>query len=133
MNDAPPGVERPGRSPERAAGRWASFYGGFFRDLGDNLAVLSPLMAAFALVVVPTSAVLLCAFECGGSVRDVWEAAFVTWQAMTTSGAFGELTPRTLPGRIIVSIDALIGYALLGLFVFMIGRSAEKDGKVHDE
>ena len=134
MNETPPGVHGPpGQSPRRVARRWASFYGGFFHDLRDNLAVLSPLIAVFALVVAPGSAGILCAFECGGSVRDFWEAAYVTWQAMTTSGAFGDLTPRTLPGRILVSIDALIGYALLGVFVFMIARSAEKEGKVHDE
>ena len=130
----PTGVDRPPeQSPRRVARRWASFYGGFFRDLRDNLAVMSPLIAVFAAVVMPGSSALLCAFECGGSVRDLWEAAYVTWQAMTTSGAFGELTPRTPPGRILVSIDALIGYALLGVFVFMIARSAEKEGKVHDE
>lgn len=125
-----PGATSP---PQPVARRWSSFYVGFFEDLRDNLAVMSPLIAVFAFVVVPGSSALLCAFECGGTVRDVWEAAYVTWQAMTTSGGFGDLAPTTLPGRILVSIDALLGYSLLGVIVFIIARAAEKEGKVHDE
>ncbi len=135
MTVPPPGAIDPeaGQAPQRVARRWSSFYAGFFHDLRDNLAVMSPLIAVFALVVVPGSSALLCTFECGGTVRDVWEAAYVTWQAMTTSGGFGDLAPATLPGRILVSIDALLGYSLLGVIVFIIARAAEKEGKLHDE
>jgi len=117
----------------QVARRWSSFYVGFFEDLRDNLAVMSPLIAVFAFVVVPGSSALLCAFECGGTVRDVWEAAYVTWQAMTTSGGFGDLAPATPPGRILVSVDALLGYSLLGVIVIIIARATEKEGRVHDE
>lgn len=113
--------------------RWASFYAGFFRDVRDNLAVMSPLIAVFAFVIVPASSALLCAFECGGAMRDFWEAVYVTWQAMSTSGGFGDNAPTTLPGRVVVSIDALLGYSLLGVIVFTIARAAEKEGKVHVE
>lgn len=113
--------------------RWASFYAGFFHDLRDNLAVMSPLIAVFAFVIVPGSSALLCAFECGGAMRDFWEAVYVTWQAMSTSGGFGDNAPTTLPGRVIVSIDALLGYSLLGVIVFTIARAAEKEGRVDDE
>jgi len=135
VNEPPPGAIDPeaGQTPQRVARRWSSFYAGFFQDLRDNLAVMSPLIAVFALVVVPGSSVLLCTFECGGTVRDVWEATYVTWQAMTTSGGFGGLAPATLPGRILVSIDALLGYSLLGVIVFIIARAAEKEGKLNTE
>ncbi len=134
MTEPPPGAIDPeAGQAQRVARRWTSFYAGFFHDLRDNLAVMSPLIAVFALVVVPGSSALLCTFECGGTVRDVWEAAYVTWQAMTTSGGFGDLAPATLPGRILVSIDALLGYSLLGVIVFIIARAAEKEGKLHDE
>lgn len=121
-------------APAQPVGRrWASFYVAFFHDLRDNLAVMAPLIAIFALVVVPASAALLCAFECGGSVGDFWEAVYVTWQAMSTSGGFGDNAPTTLLGRVVVSIDALLGYSLLGVIVFTIARAAEKEGKVHIE
>lgn len=125
--------QQPALPAQPVGRRWASFYAAFFHDLRDNLAVMAPLIAVFGFVIVPLSSALLCAFECGGSIRDVWEAAYVTWQAMTTSGGFGDNAPTTLPGRVLVSIDALLGYSLLGVIVFTIARAAEKEGKVHDE
>ena len=113
--------------------RWAGFYAAFFRDLRDNLAVMLPLIAVFVFIIVPASSALLCALECGGSVRDVWEAAYVTWQAMTTSGGFGDLAPATPAGRLLISIDALLGYSLLGVIVFIIARAAEKEGRLHTD
>ena len=113
--------------------RWSDFYAGFFRDLRDNLAVMLPLIGVFVFIIVPASSALLCALECGSSVRDFWEAAYVTWQAMTTSGGFGDLAPNTAAGRLLISIDAILGYSLLGLIVFIIARAAEKEGKVHTD
>lgn len=113
-------------------GRWGSFYAGFFHDLRDNLVVASPLLLLFAFGVVPGSATLLCLAECGADFGDWWTALWVTWQAMTTMG-FDHVAPVTPAGRAIASIDALLGYTLLGVLVFMIARAAEKEGKVHNE
>ena len=140
-NDVRHSVNEPGANKdaievaaEKPVGqRWAVFYAGFFSDLRDNLAVMLPLIGVFLIIVVPASSALLCALECGGSVRDVWEAAYVTWQAMTTSGGFGDLAPKTPAGRVLISIDALLGYSLLGVIVFIIARAAEKEGKLHTD
>lgn len=112
--------------------RWATFYREFLGDLRENLAIALPMLALFALVLVPGSTTLLCAFECGASLRDWWESLYVTWQAMSTTGAFDEMSPRTLGGRLVVSLDALLGYSLLGVVVFMIARAAEKEGSIAD-
>ena len=112
--------------------RWAGFYAGFFSDLRDNLLVALPLLASFALVVVPGSATLLCLAECGAEFGDWWTAVWVTWQAMTTMG-FNESAPVTPVGRVIAALDALLGYALLGVFVFMIARSAETEGRLQQD
>lgn len=109
--------------------RWLSFYTSYFHDLRDNLVVALPLLAFFALVVVPASATLLCLAECGRDFGDWWMAVWVTWEAMTTMG-FDHVVPTTPLGRVIVSIDALLGYALLGVLVFLVARAAEHEGKV---
>ena len=110
--------------------RWSAFYAGFFSDLRDNLIVALPLLAFFAVVVLPGSATLLCLAECGADFGDWWTAVWLTWQAMTTIG-FDEVAPVTPAGRVIIALDALLGYVLLGLLVFFIGRSAEKEGRLH--
>lgn len=116
------------RTPVRR--RWASFYASFLRDLADNLVVAVPLLAFFALVILPGSATLLCSVECNADFGDWWSALWVTWQAMTTMG-FDDVAPLTPAGRVIAAFDALFGYALLGLFVFMVARAAEAEGRLH--
>jgi len=134
VNEAPPGAidPRSGQAPQRVARRWSSFYASYFNDLRDNLVVALPLLAFFAFVLVPGSATLLCLAECNADFGDWWTALWLTWQAMTTMG-FDHVAPSTPAGRVIAAFDALVGYALLGVFVFIIARAAEKEGKVHDE
>lgn len=128
MNESPP-HEPP---PQRVQRRWHTFYASYFRDLRDNLIVALPLLAFFAFVVVPISATLLCVAECGRDFGDWWTAVWVTWQAMTTMG-FDSVAPATPAGRVIVSADALLGYALLGVLVFLVARAAEREGKVQED
>lgn len=110
--------------------RWYAFYLGFLSDLRDNLIVALPLLTVFALIVLPGSATLLCIAECGADFGDWWMSLWVTWQAMTTMG-FDDVAPVTPAGRVIAALDALLGYALLGVLVFIIARSAEKEGRLH--
>ena len=110
--------------------RWAAFYAGFFGDLRDNLVLALPLLVFFALVVLPGSATLLCLAECKADFGDWWTALWLTWQAMTTIG-FDHVAPVTPVGRVIVALDALLGYTLLGVLVFIIARSAEEEGRLH--
>ncbi|HEX4743412.1 MAG TPA: potassium channel family protein [Candidatus Limnocylindria bacterium] len=117
-------------SSQRIERRWGSFYLSFLRDLRDNLVVALPLVVLFVLLVMPGSATLLCLAECGSDFGDWWTALWVTWQAMTTMG-FDHVAPATPAGRVIAALDALIGYALLGVLVFIIARSAEREGRLH--
>ena len=120
-----------GRTAEKpVARRWAGFYAGFFDDLRDNLVLVLPLLAFFAFVVVPGSATLLCLAECGADFGDWWTALWITAQAMTTLG-FDDVAPVTPAGRFIAGADAVLGYTLIGVLVFMIARSAEEEGKIH--
>ena len=112
------------------ARRWSGFYAAFFSDLRDNLVLALPLLAFFAFVVLPGSASLLCLAECNSDFGDWWVALWITWQAMTTIG-FDHVAPITPAGRVIVGIDALLGYTLLGVLVFIIARSAEEEGRLH--
>ena len=129
MNELRAGAPPPG-PPRPLRGRWGDFYVGFFSDLVDNLVVALPLLAVFAFVVLPGSATLLCLAECNADFGDWWTALWVTWQAMTTMG-FDYVAPVTPAGRVIAALDALLGYALLGVLVFIIARSAEKEGRLH--
>lgn len=110
--------------------RWSEFYQGFVGDLRENLTLALPLLLIFALVVVPGSATLMCLAECGADFGDWWMALWITWQAMTTLG-FDGVAPVTPAGRVIAGLDALLGYSLLGVIVFMVARSAEKEGRLH--
>src|SRR5688500_2095333 len=112
------------------ARRWAGFYAGFFDDLRDNLVLVLPLLAFFAFVIVPVSTTLLCLAECGSGFGDWWTALWITAQAMTTLG-FDDVAPVTPAGRLIAGSDAVLGYTLIGVLVFMIARSAEEEGKIH--
>jgi hypothetical protein len=109
--------------------QWAGFYSAFFDDLRANLVLVLPLLAFFAFVVVPGSATLLCLAECGIDFGDWWTALWITTQAMTTMG-FDGVAPVTAAGRFIAGVDAVLGYTLIGVLVFMIARSAEKEGRL---
>ena len=115
---------------QRIDRRWGAFYQSFFSDLRDNLVVALPLVALYVLVVLPGSTTLLCLAECNAEFGDWWAALWVTWQATTTMG-FDHAAPVTPAGRVIAALDALLGYALLGVLVFIIARSAETEGRLH--
>lgn len=132
MNEPPPRQEPPPQQERPVERRWLRFYASYLQDLRDNLIVALPLLAFFAFVAVPASATLLCLAECGRDFGDWWTAVWVTWQAMTTMG-FDSAVPVTPAGRVIVSIDALLGYALLGVLVFLVARAAEREGKVQQD
>ena len=129
--DASPTTETAPHEPAQpVTRRWAAFYAGFFGDLRDNLVVALPLLAFFMLIVLPGSATLLCLAECNADFGDWWTALWITWQAMTTMG-FDYVAPVTPAGRVITALDAVLGYTLLGVLVFIIARSAEKEGRLH--
>ena len=130
MSDHPDGADALDATAEKPVERqWARFYAAFFDDLLANLVLVLPLLAFFAFVVVPGSTTLLCLAECGGDFGDWWTALWITTQAMTTLG-FDGVAPVTPAGRFIAGVDAVLGYTLIGVLVFMVARSAEKEGRL---
>jgi Ion channel len=51
-----------------------------------------------------------------------WDSLYFTWITMTTVG-YGDLTPSGTCGRVLASLDGLVGIILIGAVVWLITTS----------
>ena len=82
-------------------------------------------LLVYALSLIFLFAGLYCKFELiefsnkNVSSPDFWDSFYFSIVAFTTLG-FGDIKPACLQGRLVVSLEVILGYAILGLFIGVI-------------
>jgi hypothetical protein len=94
------------------------FWGNALRSFGTNLSYCWPLFLLLAGWLFAAAAVLQAAEGWPG----YWQAVWTTWTTMATEG-WGEKTPLTVLGKLVISLDAFVGIVLIGAVVWLVTTS----------
>jgi len=95
-------------------------------DFWENIRFGWPVFLVLAAFLF-SSAYLISLLE-HARLGNYWNALYFTWITMTTIG-YGDLTPQSFEGRLLASIDGLIGIVLFGVVVWLITHSLTHDVK----
>ena len=103
------------------------------RDLSEFTVFFINLLVTFTVINISLNTIHLSlgtqvAFNFGEGIAGILDAIYFALITMTTVG-YGDIYPRSPVARIIVGLECLISYLMLGIMISIISRGIESNPK----